>query len=405
MNMNAYIERTLSKVIKNATDTFPAVLVTGPRQVGKTTVLERLKEPERTYVSLDDPQVRALAKEDPHLFLQTWKTPLFIDEIQYAPEIFPHIKMKVDKEKQKGMFWITGSQQFQLMKNVSESLAGRVAILELQGFSQAERQQRQVQPFLPGNPLPGDWQPADVHQVYETILTGSFPGLWTIPEMQRHIFYASYLKTYLERDIRGLVNVSDEHSFLRFLRVAAARTAQLLNYSDMARDVDLSVNTVKSWVSILETSGLIYLLQPWHNSVSQRAIKTPKLYFVDTGLCSFLSGWETVATLSNGAMSGAILETHVVSEILKSYWHNGQRPAVFFYRDRDRREIDLLIEHDGLLHPVEIKRTASPKTADVKNFDILRRSGLPVGKGAIVCLYDKPFPLNSDTDIIPVSSL
>jgi len=398
-----FFERTLSKVLENVSKTFPVVLITGPRQVGKTTLFEKSMEDNRTYISLDDPQLRAFAKNDPNLFLQTYKTPLLIDEIQYAPELFPYIKIAVDRGKQKGMFWLTGSQQFHLMKNVSESLAGRIAILKLQGLSQAEkRRMPHVEPFLPEVDTAKKNRSMDVTQVYEAILRGSYPALVATPHMDKNIFYASYLKTYIERDIRTLVSISDEHSFLKFMRVVAARTGQMINYSDMARDVDVSHTTIKAWLSILETSGLIYLLQPFYNNVASRAIKTPKLYFLDTGLCCYLSGWDNATTLSNGAMSGAMLETYVVSEILKSYWHNGMQVSAYYYRDKDKKEIDLLIDRNGELYPIEVKRTASPKVSDVKNFDVLNSLKAKVGTGAIVCLYHNPTSLTKNVNIIPV---
>lgn len=400
-----FFERKISKVIKNATETFPVVLITGPRQVGKTTVFSHYQEPERTYITLDDPQMRAMAQNDPALFLQTHKTPLFIDEIQYAPQLFPYIKMAVDREKQKGMFWLTGSQQFLLMRNVSESLAGRVAILELQGFSQAEKFQRDAPPFLPDTIVHDKRKLVDVHQIYEMILTGSYPEMVVSQNINRKIFYASYLKTYVERDVRILTQITDEHSFIQFIKVAAARTGQLINYTDMANDVGVSVNTIKSWISLLETSGLIFLLQPYHSNITSRAVKTPKLYFLDTGLCCYLSGWQTVETLSTGAMSGAMLETYVVSEILKSYWYSGEYPNIYFYRDKEKKEIDLLIEQNGKLYPIEIKRTASPKESDIKNFNTLKAKDIPMGKGAIICFYENLMPLNREVEIVPMSYL
>ena len=398
-----YFERTLSKILHEATETFPVVLITGARQVGKTTVFERSKEPERISVTLDDPQVKALAKNDPLLFLQTYKPPILIDEIQYAPELFPYIKMAVDKDRRKGMFWLTGSQPFNLMQGVSESLAGRVAILELFGLSQSEKSGRNDYPFLPDTVITEHRPAIDLYTLYETIFRGSFPELYANPGMNRALFYSSYLKTYIERDIRQLIQISEEHRFLTFVKTAAARTGQLLNYADMAKDVDVSVNTIKSWISVLETSGLIFLLPSYHNNIAKRAIKTPKMYFTDTGLCSYLCGWETVETLANGAMSGAILETFVITEIVKTYRHNGLFVNIYFYRDRDNKEIDLLIERNGLLYPIEIKRSASPKIDDIKHFDVLSRLGKPAGKGAMICLYDKFLPLNHQTNIIPVS--
>ena len=400
-----FFERTLAAPLKNATSTFPVVLLTGPRQVGKTTLLEHCATNSRHYVTLDDPMERALAKNDPALFLQTHPAPLLIDEVQYAPELFSHIKIAVDRQRKKGLFWLTGSQQFHLMRGVSESLAGRVAILELQGLSQAERFHRPAKPFIPGKISRAIPPLIDLPALYEIILTGAFPGLLATPGMDRRLFHSSYLKTYIERDVRDLLRVSDENSFLKFLRVAAASTAQLLNYSNMARDVDVSVNTIKSWVSILETSGLIYLLQPWHNNLVSRAVKTPKLHFLDTGLCCHLAGWETAAALSNGAMSGAILETYAVSEILKSHWHNGRQPRAWFYRDKEKREIDLILEHEGRLHPVEIKRTASPDKRDIRHFAAIDNAGLPRGRGALLCFYEKILPLDETTDTVPFSCL
>ncbi|MDR2563174.1 MAG: ATP-binding protein [Prevotellaceae bacterium] len=400
-----YIERTLSKVIREATESFPVVLITGPRQTGKTTIFEQNIEPSRTYVTLDDPQIRTLAVNDPHLFLQTYRPPLFIDEIQYAPSLFPYIKMEVDKTRQKGLFWLTGSQQFNLMKDVSESLAGRVAILELQGLSQAEKNGQNALPFLPDTLAPDNRPTYNLYSLYETIWRGSFPELHANLNLNRTLFYSSYFKTYIERDIRQLMQVSDEHRFLTFVKTAAARTGQLLNYNDMAKDVDVSANTIKSWISVLETTGLIFLLQPYHNNIANRTLKTPKLYFFDTGLCAYLCGWETAKTLASGAMNGAILETYIVSEIVKSHRHNGLSVNIWFYRDRDKKEIDLLIERNGVLYPVEIKRSASPKTDDVKHFNALTRMGLQTGKGSLICLYDKLLPLNDQVTIVPVGYL
>ena len=399
-----FFERIISNTIKKATETFPVVLITGPRQVGKTTVFEQYREAGRTYVTLDDPQVRVLAQNDPALFLQTYKTPLFIDEIQYAPQLFPYIKMVVDREKQKGMFWLTGSQQFHLMRNVSESLAGRVAILQLQGLSQAEKFHRKNPPFLPDNEEKTN-HTLGINQIYELILRGSYPELYANPSVDLDLFYSSYLKTYIEKDIRDLINISDESAFIKFIKVAAACTGQLLNYSNMASDVGVSVPTIKAWLSLLETSGLTFMLYPYANNFINRAVKTPKLYFYDTGLVCYLCGWVSAITLQNGAMNGAILETYVISEILKSYQYNGKSVNAYFYRDKEKKEIDLLIERNGTFFPIEIKRTASPKEGDVKSFNVLKYRNLPVGKGAIICFYENFLPLNREVNIVPISYL
>ena len=400
-----YFNRNISECILKTSETFPVVLITGPRQVGKSTVFEQIKEENRTYISLDDPQIRMLAQSDPALFLQTYVPPVLIDEVQYAPQLFPYIKMIVDKQKQKGLFWLTGSQPFQLMEKVSESLAGRVGILELQGFSQAEKNQTEGVPFLPSTLKSNSRKPYNVHSIYELILKGSFPELYATPQINRNVFYASYLKTYIERDIRELTNVQDEQVFLSFLKVVAARTGQLLNYADMAKDIGIAENTVKAWISLLLTSGLIFLLQPYHNNLTNRAIKTPKLHFMDTGLCAYLCGWTSAETLSVGAMNGAIFESYIVSEIIKSYIHNCEPAQFYFYRDKEKQEIDLLIERDNVFYPIEIKRTATPKEDDVKTFRLLDKLGVTTSKGAIVCLYENLLPLNRDVQIVPVGCL
>ncbi len=400
-----YFKRTLSESLQKASGTFPIVFVTGPRQVGKTTLLEHCSQDDRTYVSLDDPQIRAFAKNDPALFFQRYKAPLLIDEVQYAPELFSYIKMIADKEKKTGLFWLTGSQQFHLMKNISESLAGRVAILDLQGLSQCEKFNKPFRlPFLPANNLESVAD-LDLKSVYDIILKGSYPALYAQEDIDRRLFYSSYLRTYLERDVRDLLKISDEQKFVTFLRVAAARTGQLLNYADIARDVDVSQNTIKSWISILQTSGLIHLLQPYYTNITSRAIKTPKLYFLDTGLCCYLTGWNSSETLEASLMSGAIFETYVVSEIIKSYWHNGKQAQIYFYRDKEKKEIDVLIEENGILYPIEIKKSANPTIKDIKNFSILNSISKTKGQGAVICFSNNYLPLTSDVMTIPVSYL
>lgn len=401
--------RTLEETIKTLSNAFPVILLTGPRQVGKTTLLGAIAEPSRNYVTLDDLEQRYLAQSDPKLFLQRHRPPIIIDEIQYAPELFSVIKMMVDKDKTVGQFWLTGSQKFHLMQGVTESLAGRVAVLDLLGLSQSEIQERQQLPFLPTQA----WleqarktaQDMPLMQVFERIWRGSYPRVALDEAMPRDAFYNGYLQTYLQRDVRDLTQVGDERSFYLFIRAAAARTGQLLNYADLARDVDLDQKTVKSWLSILEASGIIYLLQPWHSNVTKRLIKTPKLYFLDTGLCAYLTQWSSPESLEAGAMAGAILETYMVSEIMKSYWHNGLNPALYFYRDKEKREIDLLIEQDNQLYPIEFKKSASPSRSASKHFKILESQDCNVGAGAVICLMDTDLPLSSKVTAIPISYL
>ncbi len=403
------IERTLEQTIREVTAHFPVLLVTGPRQVGKTTLLQMCAETERGYVSLDDLDARELARTDPALFLQRYPPPVVIDEVQYAPALFSAIKVAADRERQPGMFWLTGSQKFHLMAGITESLAGRVAIIDMLGLSRAEAADAATtqRPFLPGAP----WlqharrhagPPKSLLEVYGDIWRGSYPQLVADPGISRDLFYASYVQTYIQRDVRDILKVSDITTFTRFLRAVAARTGQLLNYSDIGRDVDIDHKTAKAWISVLETCGLVYLLPPYHSNVSKRLLKTPKIYFLDTGLCSYLTRWPSPEALEAGAMSGAILETYVFAEILKSYWHNGTSAYFYYYRDTDQREIDLVIEQGNTLHPVEIKKTATPSAAAGRHFSVLARLGRTVGHGAVVCLRHEDIPLSRHVDAIPV---
>ena len=405
-------QRSLAKVIKQINASFPVLLLTGPRQVGKTTLLEMCAHKEHHYVTLDDLQERELARTDPALFLQFHKAPLIIDEVQYAPELFTAIKISVDREKKNGLYWLTGSQKFHLMKGITESLAGRVAIIDQLGLSQAELDGRadKTEAFMPttewidrARKLAG--KPKQVTDVYERIWRGSFPKLNQDMSVPRDIFYKSYVQTYIQRDVRDILNISDEISFNKFLGTVAARTGQLLNYSDMARDADIDHKTAKSWLSVLETSGLVYLLQPYHRNVTKRLVKTPKLYFLDTGLCSYLTQWPSPESLEAGAMSGAILKTWLFAELLKSYWHNGVTPRFYFYRDLDQKEVDLVIETGDTLYPVEFKKTASPSRMASKHFHVLEKLGKKVGHGAVLCFVEKDVPLSRDVTAVPVGYL
>lgn len=398
-------KRTMAKVILQVSDSFPVLLVTGPRQVGKTTLLEMCASENMKYVTLDDLDVRSLAQTDPGLFIQTYTPPLIIDEIQYAPELFSYIKIVVDRERKNGMFWLTGSQKFHLMKGITESLAGRVAVLDLLGLSNAEISEmgEESKTFLPSNRMqPG--KSIDVIEVFQKIWLGSFPRVIDNPDA-RDIFYRSYVQTYIQRDVKDILNITDEMAFHKFLGATAARTGQLLNYADLARDVDIDNKTVKAWLSVLEASGLVYMLYPYHTNVTKRIIKTPKLYFLDTGLCAYLTKWTSAEALEAGAMSGAIFETYVISEILKSYWHNGQEANFYFYRDTDQKEVDLLIEANNMLYPVEIKKTATPSRTATKNFNVLHRLNKEIGDGAVICLTEKSIPISDDVIAIPVSNI
>lgn len=400
------IKRNLEKSIIELSKHFPVIMLTGPRQVGKTTLLEKISK-NREYITLDDLEQRRLAKQDPALFLQIHKPPLFIDEIQYAPELFSYIKMYVDKNKTNGDFWITGSQKFHLMKNITETLAGRVAIIDLLGISQAEEQGRKAIPFLPDK----DWieqtlknklKNQDITDIYAKIFRGNYPKLVADKDMPRDIFYSSYVQTYIERDVKDLMKIGDELKFLTFLKTIAARTGQLINYADIAKDVDIDVKTAQSWTSILETSGIIKMLYPYHNNLTKRAIKTPKMYFLDTGLCSYLCGWDSPTTLMNGTMSGNILETFAFAEILKSYWNNAKQLNIYFYRDTDQKEIDFVIETNETLYPIEVKKTANPTGVKLW-FNVLKDTGKSLGDGAVICLYNSILPIKENIITIPVN--
>ncbi len=399
-----YIHRTLEKFFLNAHRQFPVTMVVGPRQVGKTTFLRHLSKDNRTYVTLDDPIVRALAREDPELFLQRYKPPVLIDEIQYAPELLPHIKMKVDREHKTGSFWLTGSQQFHLMKGVSESLAGRVGIINLQGLSLPEMFGNSgTPPFLPNSDMKTG-AILELDSLYRIIWHGCFPAIAANPDMECGLFYSSFIQTYLQRDVRDLAKVGDEMRFLRFIRAAAARTGQLLNMADLARDADVAQNTAKNWLSILQASGIIYLLEPYYGNLTKRMVKTPKLYFLDTGLCSYLTEWTSPANLEAGAMTGAVFESWCIAEVIKSYWHNGQHAPICFYRDKDKKEIDLLIVRDGTVYPVEFKKSASPKKSDAGHFSVLKNLKMPIGHGALICLCRDIVPLTDKIDAVPVAT-
>lgn len=402
-----YIERSLESVVTQVSKEYPVVLVTGPRQVGKTTMLQKLMEgTNRKYVSLDDLGERSLAKTDPEMFLQLHKPPVLIDEVQYAPELFPYIKIHVDKTHNPGDFWMTGSQIFKLMQGVQESLAGRVAVLSMTSLSQAEICGGRMEPFcvrLENLSERGEQRtPADTEEIYDRIFKGTMPALVSGRSTNSQIFYSSYLSTYIERDVRELSDAIDSLKFLKFITAVAARCGQMLNLADIARDADINQKQAKDWMGILETLGIIFYLHPYSNNMLKRLVKTPKLYFYDTGLVSYLTKWSSPATLESGAMNGAILENYVVAEIRKTYINCGREPFMYYYRDKDAKEIDIVLEHDGVLNPIEIKKSSNPGAELTRVFHLLDHASTPREKGAILCMKPELSAIDRDNYIVPI---
>jgi predicted AAA+ superfamily ATPase len=397
------IKRDIEATVKQAISEYPAVLLTGPRQCGKTTMLEKIFEnAPREYVTLDDVEARNLAKNDPPMFFQLHKPPIFIDEVQYAPELFPYVKMIADRRKTPGDFVMTGSQMFKLMKLAGESLAGRVAILHMLPLSQHEI-------FASGAAMScaaftididslikrkdGSRQ-EDVNGFFERIWKGSMPGIISGKFTNRDVFYRSYINTYLERDIKE-VEAVDFTKFYRFLVSCASRTANMLNVRELASDAQTTEKDASNWLSLLEAMGIVFFLHPYSNNQMKRTVSKPKMYFYDTGLVAFLAKWQSPDVLEAGAMNGAIFENYVISEIAKGYYANGGEPYMYYYRDKDMKEIDLILEYDGQLHPIEIKKTASPNAAMAKAFSVLSKSSTPMGMGAIICMIGEVGAINS----------
>ena len=402
-----YINRTLERKFTHMSSFFKAVLVTGARQVGKTTMLRYLaKERNRTYVTLDNLMARDLARTDPALFFQTYKPPVIIDEVQFAPELFIYIKILCDQSGENGLFWLIGSQRFNMMKNVQETLAGRIGILELHSLSKNEKdnivfeneldfslsclQERQSQ--VARN---------DVMDVFDHIWRGGMPQtLYADPE-QRQEYYDAYVSTYLMRDVAIFGGVTDALRFGKFITACAALISEQINYKTLADAAEITQPTAKEWLRLLEGLGIVYLLQPYSNNELKRLTKTPKLYFYDTGLAAHLSMWLTRETLMNGAASGHYFENHVVSELLKYYAYAPNKANLSYYRDSNAKEIDLLIERNNLIHPLKIKKSANPDRREVKKFELLGKVSAEQGSGGIVCMCEEVTPIDGSNCFIP----
>lgn len=403
----AYINRDLEKKIKDTSKEYACILITGARQVGKSTILRQLMDEKREVVLLDDIEERKLASRDPELFFQMHSLPILIDEVQYAPELFSYIKMAIDNGAEPGSFWLTGSQPFKLMELAQETLAGRIAIIHMPPLSQHEIYgTKETEPFsIDLEKLKKRSKvnkSANLNEIYERIWNGSLPGHVSGKYTDRDLFYSSYIQTYIERDVKEIAAIEDSMLFNDFIRSAACRAGQMLNVSDIAQDVGISNDTAKRWLKILEKSDIIFFLRPYSNNLLKRTIKTPKMYFFDTGLVAYLTRYSSPEVLANGAINGAILENYVVSEIMKTYHNNAKECLMWYYRDTNSNEIDLVLESDGMLHPIEIKRTASPGTELIRPFKLLDKASAPRGKGAIICMKEKLSAVDGDNYIIPI---
>lgn len=407
-----YLKRAMEDTFLRLSKEFPALLLTGPRQVGKTTMLQKLAGDEgaqREYVTLDDLTERQIAKNDPKMFLQIHKPPVFIDEVQYAPELFPYIKIHVDKHHSPGDFWLTGSQVFKLMEGVQESLAGRVCLLHMAPMSQAEICGAPTTPFvldlealsqrIKERPV------IDTPALYKRIFEGGMPALVSGQYTDHRAVYASYINTYIDRDVKEISGTIDSLRFLDFITAAAALCGQMINYKTIADAADIDQVTAKNWLNILERLGIVFYLHPYSNNMLKRMVTKPKLYFYDCGLAAYLTKWSDSETLMNGAMSGAILENFVVSEIVKSYQNCGREAFIYYYRDKDTKEIDILLEDSGRLYPMEIKKTAMPQSKLTRVFGVIDKASLERGMGAVLCTTDKLSAFDSQNLIVPIGGI
>ena len=403
-----YINRTLEKSIMDISEDYSCLLLIGPRQVGKTTILEHLMEGTvRRKVTLDDAENRRLAKSDPALFLEMHPAPVLIDEVQYAPELFSYIKINVDNGAPPGSYWLTGSQAFQLMELAQESLAGRTAVIHMSSLSQSELYGDGITEPLTLSTAKLNARKAHLIscnpiEMFERIWNGSMPGHRSGRYRDRDVFYSSYIQTYINRDVTDMIPGVDKLLFADFIRAAACRTGQMLNVHDIAQDVGVSDDTAKRWLQVLEKSEVIFYLRPYSDNLLKRTVRTPKMYFFDTGLVAYLTKYSSPDILMNGAINGAILENYTVAEIRKT-WHNSAKECVLhYYRDKDTNEIDMVIEADGELHPLEIKKSTNPGTELASVFKVLDKGSVPRGTGAILCLREEISAIDRNTFILPI---
>ena len=406
-----YIERSLERKFLSMNKVFKVVMVVGARQVGKSTMLKHFAEKEgRTVVSMDDSRLRDLARKDPSLFFQVYKPPILIDEVQKAPELFEQIKIICDNSEEKGQFWLTGSQSKRLIKQAGDSLAGRICLLKMYSLSQKEIAGINVSDPLDfsfdGLRTRSEVFPANnIVDAFSHTWRGGMPELLQLDAEQTHEYWSSYIDMYLLRDAVDDNGITDTEGFRKFLRACAAFNGQLINYSDIAQASGVSSVTAKEWMKVLQTMGIVFLLEPFYTNELKRLVKKPKLYFCDTGLCAWLSSWTSRETLMGGAAAGHYFENYVVGEFLREYAYGTEPGNLNFYRDSNQKEIDLVIEQGGVLHPIEIKLSSNPDSRAIKTFSVLEKVGKQVGTGGIVCMTESPFPIDGTNTLIPANIL
>lgn len=402
-----YLPRHIESSFQKTAQNFPITLLTGPRQVGKSTMLRHLADSDRAYVSLDDPIQREMARANPLDFLDLHPAPIIIDEIQYAPQLFPYLKMAVDSAAADNLYWITGSQVFSLMKGVSESLAGRVGVLRMPGFSQRE-ETGSAPAILPfdSETISPTWigarevAPELAASRHKRILRGQFPRTITHQNLHPYDFYSSYVQTWLERDVMGQLNVKSSATFLQFVQLLASRSSQEFNRAELAKHLQIDAKTVGAWTEVLVASGLVYLLPSWSVNLGKRVVKRPKIYFLDTGLMCYLCGINDAETLTKSHIYGAAFETFVVGEVLRTIWNKGEPSEVFYYRDTSQKEIDLIVAREGKILPIEIKATSHPNHP-FKNFRALNSANLDIPYWACICTAPQPGKIAANGWIIP----
>lgn len=404
-----YIHRSLERKVKKMNESFKVIMVTGARQVGKTTMLKHLAEgSDRTYVSMDDADLRELAENDSKLFFQIYQPPILIDEVQKAPALFEQIKIMSDESDERGRFWLTGSQSKKLMKQAGDSLAGRIGVLKMYSLSAKEiagNADDIFEDFSAGSMMQRskNYPKNNILDIYTRIWEGGMPDILSMDNEMRREYWNSYIEAYLMRDAVDDNGIKDTEGFRKFLRACAAFSGNLLNYNDLGNAAEISGVTAREWIKVLQSMGIIYLLEPFHSNELKRMVKTPKLYFCDTGLCAFLSSWTSRDTLMNGAASGHYLENYVVMEMLRNSVYGEKDVKLNYYRDTNQKEIDLVIDSDGILHPFEIKRAASPDKKPIKSFSLLAKSGRTIGSGGIICMAEKPLPIDEMNNLIPAN--